>query len=159
MSSLLNTRPKGSLGGLRSATVPATNDLKIFEEQKRENLLELIHDNQSHLTGLNLTPEQVLTLRLLLQNSSISASTSSGRRLSTSSVPSHVFDYHGELATVRSQISDDIEDTTVDQVFAIFHNQKHSMRRSSMNPLKRFQSAVHRIIKKKSFCKALCFWG
>ena len=122
-------------------------------------LLQLLN-NPPTSDGLRLTNDQVSLLQSLLEQIPLEPKRQA-RHASVSHIShSSHFDYHDSLRHARDAIKfvsassteknkhQHIEDSTVDQIFAIFHNERQSQRTNTMAPLKRFQSAVRTVIRR-----------
>ena len=107
-----------------------------------------------------MTNDQVGLLQSLLEQIPLDPK-KQARRASVSHIShSSNFDYHDSLRHARDAIKlvsasskekhkhQHIEDSTVDQIFAIFHNERQSQRTNTMAPLKRFQSAVRTVMRR-----------
>ena len=151
---------------MRQTALPTQSELvnmKKHDEKTLDDqtvLLQLLRKNPPTSGGLHLTNDQVGLLQSLLEQIPLDRK-KQARRASVSHIShSSNFDYHDSLRHARDAIKlvsasskekhkhQHIEDSTVDQIFAIFHNERQSQRTNTMAPLKRFQSAVRTVMRR-----------
>jgi uncharacterized protein with GYD domain len=149
---------------IRQTSLPTQSELMNMKKRQTLDdqtvLLQLLNNPPTSSDGLRLTNDQVSLLQSLLEQIPLEPKRQA-RHASVSHIShSSHFDYHDSLRHARDAIKfvsassteknkhQHIEDSTVDQIFAIFHNERQSQRTNTMAPLKRFQSAVRTVIRR-----------
>jgi calcium/calmodulin-dependent 3',5'-cyclic nucleotide phosphodiesterase len=160
MASLASTK------SLKSATLPTKADMNRMNKEDEDALMSKIktQSNSSSSSGLQLSQQEVFTLQTLLANlpTTTTASTEIAQQkrhsVHAGQNSSH-FDLHNSMKRARSDISDDLEEESVDHVFSLFHNHQTLRHHTSLTPMKRWQSATQKVIKRNRAANHLMLHG